>query len=78
LSSTRSRDNGRITKPLYDRVPKPMGYVEDDNIHARVSLPLKEEFLNALGPKDVRLEGLFEELFPPIEDHLVVFVNNDG
>jgi hypothetical protein len=41
-------------------------------------LPLEEESLNTLGPKDIGLEDLFEELFPPIDDHLVAFVNNVG
>jgi hypothetical protein len=41
-------------------------------------LLLEEELLNALGPKDIGLEGLFEDLLPPIDDHLVALVNHVG
>ncbi len=52
--------------------------MEYDSIQERGSPPLEKEFLDALGPEDVGLEGLFEELLPPTKDHLVALLNNVG
>ncbi len=46
--------------------PDQIGHMEDDKFEARNPLPLDDGFLDALGPDDSGLKGLFGK-WPPME-----------
>jgi hypothetical protein len=50
--------------------------MEDDKFEARNPLPLDDGFLDALGPDDSGLTGLFGEWPPTQKKHLVALVSN--
>jgi len=50
--------------------------MEDDKFEARNPLPLDDRFLNALGPNDSSLKGLFGEWLQMGKKHLVALVSN--
>jgi hypothetical protein len=47
----------------------------DNHVKEKCLPPLKDELLDVLGLSDIVLKGLFGELPPIEEDHLVALVN---
>ncbi len=55
--------------------PTSVGNMVDNHVKEKCLPPLKDELLDVLGLSDIVLKGLFGELPPIEEDHLVALVN---
>jgi hypothetical protein len=58
-----------------DGTPHLVGDMVDNHVKEKVLPPPEDEFLDALGPNDNGLKGLFKKLPPIMEDHLVALVS---